>query len=149
MKHKVIKLLLWVGDVCNVSCGSLYICCRECSSIPPSVLPGHSLRCSTEHAHSTPLLLLLLLRMLPTPWAWCCMDTHTKTHTHTHTHSPPTCPHAHKHVNTHIHTHSQGTIWLSAVCPPVQPTQLSWAHSPEGELTFRQISLPPSAKQPA
>lgn len=99
MQHKRIKLLLlWVEDVCKVSSGSLYICCRH-------RLCRLAIHCSaTEHAHSTPLLLVLLLRMLPTPWAWCCNG---HTHKRTHTHSPPTCPHAHRHVNTHTNTHTE------------------------------------------
>lgn len=90
----------------------------EASSTRATVPPGHSLLCSTEHAPSTPLL-LLLPRRLPTPSAWCG-NGHTQTQ-----HGPPTCPHAHRHVNTQPHTHSRGTIWLSAVCPPAPPTQLS------------------------
>ena len=78
-----------MGGVCKVSCGSFYICCTKLFS---------ALLCSTEHAHSSPLLLLLLLRMLPTPWAWCC-NGHTQTHTHKSTHMS-TCPQACKHTHT-------------------------------------------------
>ena len=77
----------------------------------------------------------------PHPRPGVVMNTHKyikSTHMST---CPQACKHTQTHTHTHTHTHRQGTIWLSAACPPAQPTQLHGTHSPEGELTFRQITL--------
>ena len=101
MKHKVIKLILWVEDV-----GSVYICYRECSSIPPSVLPACLPACLPAWPFTAPFSLSMLTPLLSS--CYCCWGCFPHpgpgvawTHTHTQSTHMSTCPQACKHTHTH------------------------------------------------